>query len=134
MPKAKTKTTTLNAKWAGSDSNQRPPPCQGSLSSKQITISEGRHVKSSEHIPLRNYKATYSQDFWSGFQSYLNKNNNHLGTRDRLNYAMKYAYILDAGDARLLLELSHEKRMHIMKSLSAFAKYTGRYDIWHQVK
>jgi hypothetical protein len=34
MPKAKTKTTTLNAKWAGSDSNQRPPPCQGGILTK----------------------------------------------------------------------------------------------------
>ncbi len=123
-----------NAKWAGSDSNQRPPPCQGSLSSKQITISEGSYVKSSEHTSLANYKVTYSPDFWYGFQSYLSKNNNHLGTRDRLNYAMKYAYILDTGDARQLLELSHEKRMHIMKSLSALAKYTGRYDRWQRIR
>jgi hypothetical protein len=47
---------------------------------------------------------------------------------------MKYAYILDTGDARQLLELSHEKRMHIMKSLSALAKYTGRYDRWQQIR
>jgi Archaeal phage integrase len=114
--------------------NQRPPPCQGSLSSKEITIPEGGQVKSSEHKPLGNYKATYSQDFWSGFQSYLSKNNNHLGTRDRLNYAMKYVYILETGDARQLLELSHEKRMHIMKSLSALAKYTGHYDTWQRIR
>jgi hypothetical protein len=77
---------------------------------------------------------SYSQVFWSGFQSYLTKNNNHLGTRDRLNYAMKYAHILDTGDAQQLLEMSHEKRMHVMKSLSALAKYTGRYDTWQQFK
>jgi hypothetical protein len=47
---------------------------------------------------------------------------------------MKYAYILDTGDARQLLELRHEKRMHIMKSLSALAKYTGRYDRWQQIR
>jgi hypothetical protein len=35
------------------------------------------------------------RDFWSGFQSYLSNNNNHLGTRDRLNYAIKYAHMLD---------------------------------------
>ncbi|MFL6339484.1 MAG: hypothetical protein ACJ71E_12745 [Nitrososphaeraceae archaeon] len=59
------------------------------------------------------------RDFWSGFQSYLSKNNNHLGTRDRLNYAIKYAHMLDTYDARELLQLSHEKRIHIMKSLTA---------------
>jgi hypothetical protein len=57
-----------------------------------------------------------------------------LGTRDRLNYGMKYAHILDTGDARQLLELSHEKRIHIMKSLSALAKYTGRYNRWQQIR
>ncbi len=58
-------------------------------------------------------------DFWSGFQSYLSKNNNHLGTRGRLNCAIKYAHMLDTYDARELLQLSHEKRIHIMKSLTA---------------
>jgi hypothetical protein len=122
MPKAKTK-TTLNAKWVGSDSNQRSPPCQGSLSCEEATAFEERYSKP----PKNELPCIYSPDFRSSFQSYLNKNNNHLGTRDRLNYAMKYAHVLDTGDARQLLELSHEKRMHIMKSLSALAKFTGRY-------
>ena len=40
---AKTKTIIQNAKWAGSDLNQRPPSCQGSLLSKETTtISFGR--------------------------------------------------------------------------------------------
>jgi hypothetical protein len=73
-------------------------------------------------------------DFWSGFECNLSKNNNHLGTRDRLNYAMKYTRILQTGDARELLELSHEKRIHIMKSLSAISKYTGHYDRWQQIR
>jgi hypothetical protein len=120
QPCTKTKTTKENAKWAGSDLNQRPPPCQGKLLSKEISSTDGSKSK--------------SHDFWCSFRSYLSKNNNHIGTRDRLNYAMKYAYILDTGDARELLELSHEKRMHIMKSLSALAKYTGRYDRWQQVR
>jgi hypothetical protein len=51
-----------------------------------------------------------------------------------LNYATKYAHILHTGDALQLLELSHEKRIHIMKSLSALAKYTGSYDRWQQIR
>ena len=47
---------------------------------------------------------------------------------------MKYAHILYTCDAQELLELSHEKRIHIMKSLSALAKYTGRYDRWQQTR
>jgi hypothetical protein len=57
-----------------------------------------------------------------------------LGTRDRLNYAIKYTSILDTGDAKQLLELKNDKRIHVMKSLSALAKYTGRYDTWQQIR
>jgi integrase-like protein len=47
---------------------------------------------------------------------------------------MKYASILDTGDAKQLLELNNDKRIHIMKSISALAKYTGRYDKWQQIR
>jgi hypothetical protein len=33
-----------------------------------------------------------------------------------------------------LLELSNDKRIHIMKSLSALAKYSGCYDKWQQIR
>ena len=68
------------------------------------------------------------------FSIILEQNNNHLGTRDRLNYARKYAKVLDTGDARLLLELRQEKRIHIVKGLSALAKLTGRYDRWQHIR
>jgi hypothetical protein len=32
------------------------------------------------------------------------------------------------------LELSGEKRIHVMKSLAALAKYTGCYDRWQQIR
>jgi hypothetical protein len=120
-----------NTKWAGSDLNQRPPPCQGKLISNDISSTDRLVSVGESYIGCS--KST-SPDFWSSFQSYLSKNNNYLGVRDRLNYAMKYAYILDTGDARHLLELSHEKRIHIMKSLSALAKYSGRYHKWQQIR
>ena len=103
QPHMNTKTKSSNAKWAGSDSNQRPPPCQGSLSSKEITTSDGMYIRSEEN----RLSGSYSHEFWSGFQLYLSKNNNHLGTRDRFNYARKYTNILDIGHAQQLLELSH---------------------------
>ena len=107
-----TKTISKNAKWAGSDLNQRPPPCQGSLPYKETTRTGITYVSSCEAKSSGNH----GPDFWSGFQLFLNKNNNHRGTRDRLNYAVRYAYILDRGDARQLLELKNEKRIHVMKS------------------
>jgi intergrase/recombinase len=106
MPKAKTKTTT------GSDSNQRPPPCQGLLSNEissidDLVFPDRSYIKSSKKESSINCMVN-GPEFWSGFQSYLNINNNHLGTRDRLNYAMK--------------------------SLSALSKYTGSYDRWQRIR
>jgi hypothetical protein len=133
-----TKIISKNAKWAGSDLNQRPPPCQGKLLSNEnivhLVAANKRDSSTSSENQSSGTSMINDSYFWSGFQSYLNKYNNHVGTRDRLNYAVKYAHILDTGEAHQLLELSPEKRMHIMKSLSALAKYTGRYDGWQQVR
>lgn len=110
----------------GFEPNDRP--CQGlPLSSKISSIDNSVFTgpvldRSLIKLPQKesSIKCNMSgRDFWSGFQSYLSKNNNHLGTRDRLNYAIKYAHMLDTYDARELLQLSHEKGIHIMKSLTA---------------
>jgi hypothetical protein len=73
-----------------------------------------------------------TDDFWRGFQSFLKQTNNHRSTQDRLNYACRYIHILRQADGSELLELSHEKRIHAMKSLAALAKYMGCYDRWQQ--
>ena len=74
------------------------------------------------------------EDFWTGFETFLTKTNNHRGTKDRLNYARRYGHILKTKDAHELLELTNEKRMHAMKSLSSLAKYTGCYDSWQSIR
>jgi hypothetical protein len=76
----------------------------------------------------------FSPEFWKGFESFLKQTNNHRSTQDRLNYAHNYGHILQQADARELLELSGEKRIHVMKSLAALAKYTGCYDTWQQMR
>jgi hypothetical protein len=59
-----TKTTTLNAKWAGSDSNQRPPPCQGGILTKldhrpltPIIRLPLNRLNIYSHTPIKNYTA-----------------------------------------------------------------------------
>jgi hypothetical protein len=68
--------------------------------------------------------------FWNGFECFLKQTNNHRSTQDRLNYARNFVHILQRADASELLELNGEKRIHVMKSLAALAKYTGCYDKW----
>jgi hypothetical protein len=73
-------------------------------------------------------------EFWKGFECFLSKTNNHRSTQDRLNYARRYAHILHQADARELLELNGEKRIHVMKSLAALSKYGGCYGRWQQIR
>jgi hypothetical protein len=57
---------------------------------------------------------------------------------DRLRYAKKYANLLVVLDRTVsletLLQLSPNKRIHIMKALSALARFTGRQDTWRQIR
>ena len=125
--------------------NQRTPPCQGAsfLPEGHTSVtSEVQCKRSLKDISFLQYNdiiskldnLIYSQEFWSGFEHFLKRTNNHRSTKDRLNYAHLYAHILQKGDARVLLELSDDKRIHTMKSLSALAKYTGCYNRWQEIR
>ncbi len=49
-------------------------------------------------------------------------------------YAKKYASVLTDFNAQPLLELSPEKRKHVMKALACLSKYSGCYDKWKAMK
>lgn len=51
-----------------------------------------------------------------------------------MSYAKKYGYILDTGDASTLLTLSNRNKHHAMSALANYAKYTGRYDQFLQIR
>jgi len=54
---------------------------------------------------------------------------------DRLRYAKQYASILTSvGMPTELLQLSPNKRIHVMKALSSLARFTGRSDDWQQIR
>jgi hypothetical protein len=52
----------------------------------------------------------------------------------RMFYAKKYASVLSVGIPTDLLQLSPEKRLNVMKSLTALSKYLGCYDRWQQMR
>jgi hypothetical protein len=85
-------------------------------------------------ISSRTINEKIDSEFWKGFECFLKQTNNHRSTQDRLNYAANYVHILQQADASELLELKGEKRIHVMKSLAALAKYTGCYDRWQQIR
>ena len=102
----------------------------GRVGFEPTTPAMSRLVQNSSVVNLEQYTTNES---WKGFESFLKQTNNHRSTQDRLNYARNYIHILQQGEASELLELSAEKRIHVMKSLAALAKYTGRYGRWQQI-
>jgi hypothetical protein len=52
---------------------------------------------------------------------------------DRLRYAKQYASVFWLGPNHLL-QLPPNKRIHIMKSLSCLARFTGKTEQWRQVR
>lgn len=53
---------------------------------------------------------------------------------DRLRYAKQFDYVLDTGDASVLLQLSPDKRIHVQKALSSLARFTGKTEQWRAIR
>ncbi|MDQ3968671.1 MAG: hypothetical protein M3275_09800 [Thermoproteota archaeon] len=47
---------------------------------------------------------------------------------NRMHYAKQFAHVLQTGNAQPLLQLSPEKRLHVMKSLTCLSKFLGCHD------
>jgi hypothetical protein len=67
---------------------------------------------------------------WQQFHDFLLQRMNEKTAEDRLRYAKQYASVLSLGLPRDVLQLSPNKRIHVMKALSCLAKFTGKYDVW----
>jgi len=72
-------------------------------------------------------------NLWKNYKSYLLTIVNKHTANCRLSYSKRFAYILVEGDARDILTLSNDKRIHVMKSLATLSKYLGCYDVWKQI-
>jgi len=70
---------------------------------------------------------------WAKFRDYLDRNFRKKTSKVRLSNAQKYCNVLLNGDAGELMDLSYDKRIHAMKSLSALSKFLGRYDEWRKI-
>jgi hypothetical protein len=54
---------------------------------------------------------------------------------DRIRYAQQYASVLTSPGIPVdLLQLSPNKRIHVMKAISSLARYTGQQDTWRQIR
>jgi hypothetical protein len=53
---------------------------------------------------------------------------------ERVRYAKQFVSVLQTGDASPLLELSPNKRIHCMKGLASLAHFTGKTELWNQIR
>jgi intergrase/recombinase len=62
------------------------------------------------------------------FRKFLLQSMNQKSANTRVRYAKKFAHVLESGDAQSLLQLSAEKRLHVMKALTCLSKFMGCHD------
>lgn len=71
----------------------------------------------------------------TGFRSWLTSQDKTKATiKNTVNYAKRFSHVLDTGDASSLLTLSQRNKHHAMSALANYAKYTGRYDQFLQIR
>jgi len=69
-----------------------------------------------------------------GFEDYL-KSQNKRNIRQILCYAQRYHKVLQTGDASELVSLSSGPiKRHAMEALKVYAKYSGSYEKWCQIR
>ena len=71
---------------------------------------------------------------WDAFQRYVVNAYSPIHARNILNYARRYGRLLVVGDLSPLLELSPDKRRHVLAALAALARFTGRYEEFKRLK
>jgi hypothetical protein len=71
----------------------------------------------------------------TGFRSWLISQDKTKATiKNTANYAKRYSHVLVTGDASPLLTLSQRNKHHAISTLAIYAKYTGRYDQFLQLR
>jgi len=70
---------------------------------------------------------------WERFEGFLNARYIPKTARDRFNYAKQFSHCLTEKNLSELQTLSPDKRGHILKALSALAKFLGIYPSWKQL-
>lgn len=72
---------------------------------------------------------------WQQFHNFLLQRMTAKTAGDRMTYVKQYASILTPFRIpNNLLQLPPNKRIHIMKGLSSLARFTGRAELWRQIR
>jgi hypothetical protein len=106
----------------------------GSNPTAPATNSQINHKKSlftsSEFTSIQSES---NSNFWGNFKLFLEKDYRGDWKNQIFNNTQKYVYCVSSGDLSILKTLSDGKRLNIMKSLSAYAKFSGCYEHYKQL-
>jgi hypothetical protein len=105
-----------------------------------IRTRDPRHVKANNDDDNNNNTLGGARGFnspssidWQQFHNFLLQRMTANTAEDRLRYAKQYASVFWLGPNQLL-QLPPHKRIHIMKSLSCLARFTGHSEQWRQIR
>ncbi len=110
-----------------SNQTEKTDGASGGIRTRDFRLSGAGFEPGTTALPRQN--PTLDSVDWSDFERYLMNAYSNAKTRnDRLRYARKFADCLLENNYSRLLELSDDKRTHVMKALSCLAKYLGVYE------
>ena len=72
----------------------------------------------------------------SSFYNWLqNQGKTKRTIKETVAYARRFASVLDTGDASIILDtIKPQTRHHVLSALANYAKYTGRYELFNQIR
>lgn len=112
-----------------------PLPYQGNTAAIAAAVVESPYRSTCNEVEVAGSNPAQGIN-WSDFKDYLEKTYNHNTAKVRLCYAKQFCSVLQNGDASDLLRwrASDEKKLNVMKSLTALSKYLGCYDRWQDMR
>jgi len=105
--------------WTGRDLDPRPPDCE---SYKTPTVSHTLPL-CSDGVHCEDKRVD-----WAAFKSWLSREYKPKTANDYLRYLKTYSHCLLDKDFKPLLDLTKDKRLHCMASLSALSKFLGIHE------
>jgi hypothetical protein len=90
--------------------------------------------------PLQAQTETFQKSetplqFFDAFRDWLiSQHKTNATIKETVNYAKRFCSVLDSGDASALMTLSSRNKQHAMTALANLAKFTGRYNLFVQIR
>ena len=119
---------------AGSEGQRLPKAIRGISAYKAGITGEALLPAVTPLASVANIVTAQDPKLWDAFRRYVMNEYSRVHALNILNYAKKYGRLLVIGDLSPLLELTPDKRRHVLTALAALARFTGRYEEFKRLK